>query len=115
METGSQRAAGRAGGGAGGGGGQGFGGKPRGSPPAPRVPREAERTSRADDPAVKVEARRRPAPGAVGARRVDTPGQAGYAGVDHHTRPDRDRATGSGLDDAAAGLVPEDEGEGADG
>ena len=84
-------------------------------PAAAEVLGEAERTSRADDPAVQVEARGGPSAGAVGARRVDPPGQAGDAGVDDHPGPDRDGTPAPASTTRPAGLVPEDEGEGADG
>ena len=53
--------------------------------------------------------------GAVGAGRVDPPGEAGDARVDHDPGPDGHRALGPGLDDTPGRLVPEHEGEGADG
>ena len=84
-------------------------------PAAAEVLGVAQRPSRADDAAVEVQARGGPAPGAVGARRVDPPGQAGDAGVDDDSRPDGHRAVGPRLDDPPGRLVAEDEGEGPDG
>ena len=84
-------------------------------PTAAEVLGVAERTPGADHAAVQVETRGRPPAGTVGARRIDPPGQAGYARVEDHPGPDGHGAVGTGLDDAAGRLVPEHEGEGTDG
>jgi hypothetical protein len=57
------------------------------TPTAAECPGEPERASAAHDPAVEVEARRRPSPGTIHARRIDPPGQARYAGIDGHPVP----------------------------
>ena len=84
-------------------------------PPSAEVLGVPERPARADDAAVQVQARRGPAPGAVGAGRVDPPGQARDARVDDDPGPDGDGAVGPGLDDPACRLVAEHEREGPDG
>ncbi len=75
---------------------------------------KAQRSSGAENPAVEVEARRRPAPGTVDAQRLDTPRQAGDARVDHHTSPGGDRHLGPASTTMPRRLVPEDEGNVAD-
>src|SRR5438093_4548509 len=80
-------------------------------PPAAEVLGEAERTPAAEDAAVEVETRRRPAACAVGARWLDAARPTRDTGIDRDPRPDGDRAVRPRLDHAAGDLVTEDERE----
>ncbi len=80
-------------------------------PPASEVVGVAQGPPGADDAAVQVEARRRPAARTVGARRVDAARQTGDARVDDDPRSDGHRTVRPRLDDAPCRLVTEDEGK----